>query len=65
MHSTSPHGRFLGKKNYASPESLLDNRVSFKCDTWSIGVVCYELLLGKMPVVVKGRFMQDEVKTKL
>ncbi|KDO33822.1 CAMK/CDPK protein kinase [Saprolegnia parasitica CBS 223.65] len=37
-----------GFKNYVAPE-VLDGDYNEKCDLWSIGVLCYELLTHKSP----------------
>lgn len=31
------------------PESLKFNRYSFKSDVWSMGIIAFELLYGKLP----------------
>lgn len=45
------HNRFLGKNEYAAPELLLDNRVSFKNDSWTIGVIAFEMMTGFIPEI--------------
>lgn len=41
--------------NYASPEQLWGNPVSVVSDLYSVGVVLYELLVGKSPYQVTGK----------
>lgn len=38
----------LGTIDYVAPE-VLDGEYNEKCDLWSIGVICYELLTGTSP----------------
>lgn len=45
------HSRFLGKNEYAAPELLLDNKISFKNDSWNIGVIAFEMMTGHLPQV--------------
>jgi len=39
----------LGTVQYAAPEVLLGKPYSHKCDVWSYGVVCWELLTALVP----------------
>jgi serine/threonine-protein kinase ULK/ATG1 len=34
---------------YASPQILKREQYSSKCDVWSVGVLLYEMLYGKVP----------------
>jgi eukaryotic-like serine/threonine-protein kinase len=43
------HGRFFGKRSYASPEQLNGERVDARSDLYSIGVILYEFLTGFRP----------------
>ncbi len=45
---TSAH-QFLGTIPYASPEQLTGGRVDGRADIYSLGVVVYELLTGRVP----------------
>lgn len=38
-----------GSLNYIAPETLLHMEASYQSDLFSIGVVCYEMLTGKLP----------------
>ena len=38
----------VGTLNYLSPEVIRGN-YTYKCDIWSIGIIYYELLFGKLP----------------
>jgi len=35
------------------PQSLKENKYNFKSDIWSIGVVYYEMLYGRLPFFAK------------
>lgn len=39
----------VGSPIYMSPEAFVDSEYSVKSDSWSIGIVLYEMLLGKQP----------------
>ncbi|HEX7186209.1 MAG TPA: TonB family protein, partial [Thermoanaerobaculia bacterium] len=44
-------GLFLGKLRYASPEQFDEGPVDERSDLYSLGVVLYELLTGRSPIV--------------
>jgi serine/threonine-protein kinase len=45
-------GRLLGTPHYMSPEQILSSKgVDFRCDMWSLAVVAYRMLTGKLPFV--------------
>lgn len=48
--------QFLGTLAYASPEHLLDNpaAIEVRSDVYSLGVMLYELLTGRMPYDTSG-----------
>jgi hypothetical protein len=39
----------VGSVQWAAPEVLLGNSYSHKCDLWSFGVVCWEMLTARVP----------------
>ena len=39
----------VGSVQWAAPEVLLGQSYSHKCDLWSFGVVCWELLTAQAP----------------
>jgi len=51
-----------GTLDYLSPEVIEGKEHSFEIDSWSIGVLCYELLTGKPPFVTSS---SDETCKKI
>jgi len=45
----SPSSFNVGTVNYMSPQALSKNLQDFSSDVWSIGVIFFELLYGKVP----------------
>lgn len=39
----------VGTPAYMAPQILKEERYTYKCDIWSIGVLTYELVVGKVP----------------
>jgi tRNA A-37 threonylcarbamoyl transferase component Bud32 len=60
-------GRVLGTTDYVSPEQALGQSVTGQSDIYSLGVVLYEMLTGKVPftgdtpVAVAMRHVREEV----
>lgn len=42
-------GYFLGTPSYASPEQVLSGKLDTRSDLFSLGIVAYEMLTGKLP----------------
>merc|ERR1719491_1533544 len=49
----------LGTILYVCPE-MFSGKYTLKCDTWSLGIICYMLLLGRPPFWVP----KNDMKTK-
>ena len=39
----------VGTPSYMAPQILKEERYTHKCDIWSLGVMTYEMLVGKIP----------------
>ena len=48
-HSLTETGHFLGTPSYVAPEQALGKSVTTRSDIYSMGVVLYELVTGKLP----------------
>jgi calcium-dependent protein kinase len=43
----------VGTPNYVAPE-ILNGKYTEKCDIWSVGVIAFEFLSGKVPFEAKS-----------
>ena len=57
------HGRYLGTPAYSSPEQIKGGDIDHRADVFSLGVILYELLAGK--VAFQGRLTSDVLKATL
>jgi aurora kinase len=60
-------GTFCGTPLYVSPELLKRKSYNNKIDVWSVGILTYELLFGRVPfdIATEQDFMkivEDEIK---
>lgn len=52
----------VGTPAYMAPQVLnreIYDKYSYKCDIWSFGVVCYELIVGCLPWMISSNNMED------
>ena len=51
-----------GSPGYMSPETIFKKKHSYASDYFSLGVICYEMMMKKRPYIGKNR---DEIKEKM
>ncbi len=61
-HTTLTHaGELIGTVAFMSPEQISGdpNAVSFSSDVYSLGVVAFEVLAGRLPIAIEGHSLAD------
>ncbi len=64
MTAQTAVGQIIGTLQYMSPEQVLGDqeRISFRSDVYSLGVVIFELLSGRMPIEVEGLSLAEAAR---
>ena len=60
--ATTLYGHGAMTPNYASPEQILEGRVTTASDIYSLGVLAYELLVGELPYRLDARSPRELVR---
>ena len=60
ISTNTMRGTFCGTPLYVSPELLKRKNYNNKIDVWSVGILTYELLFGKVPFEIQTE--QDFIK---
>ena len=47
--SLTQTGTFLGTPSYSSPEQIMEGKIDHRSDIFSLGIVTYEMITGKLP----------------
>ena len=48
----------VGTPSYMAPQILNEEKYTYKCDIWSLGVMTYEMLVGKIPWIFHEKTQQ-------
>ena len=58
---SKPELEHIGAREFICPETLNDNKISFKSDYYSFGVILYECLTGGVPFNFKSKNLFDVI----
>ena len=50
-HSVTQTGTFMGAPSYMSPEQVVSGPLDIRTDTYSLGIVFYEIITGRLPFI--------------
>ena len=70
INNNSNNNYIAGSLGYMAPEIMFQEKISFCSDYFSLGVICYEMMIGKLPYLGKGLedtkklVMANQVKIK-
>ena len=63
MNSSKPRKTFCGTPQYLSPEMVEEKGHGPEVDIWALGVLCFELLTGKLPFKGSKQELYKNIKT--
>ena len=49
----------VGSPAYMAPQILLKHKYTYKCDIWSLGIMAYEMITGRLPFAFKANNFQS------
>ena len=63
-HAQTGPGQFIGTLSYMSPEQMDGSGADpdIRSDIYALGVLCYELLTGRLPVDLRGSTLTDAIR---
>lgn len=48
----------VGTPAYMAPQILNEEKYTYKCDIWSLGVITYEMMVGKIPWIFTEKSLE-------
>uniref|UniRef100_A0A0A9X4E1 3-phosphoinositide-dependent protein kinase 1 n=1 Tax=Lygus hesperus TaxID=30085 RepID=A0A0A9X4E1_LYGHE len=51
------HISFVGTAEYVPPELLNDQEITYAADWWALGIILYEMIVGKVPFQGKNEYL--------
>jgi serine/threonine protein kinase len=58
----------VGTPAYMAPQILNEEKYTYKCDIWSLGVMAYEMIVGRLPWLLQEKTLpalKKEVMSRL